>query len=52
MHPGLATALVVASAAAGTSRAALLLPVVSLPYDTEHKAIAGFLVHLFRRSGG
>ena len=41
MHPGRATALVVASAAAGTSRAALLLLVVSLPYDTEHKAIAG-----------
>src|SRR5699024_6032572 len=51
VHPEPAKALVVASAAAGTSRAALLLPVVSLPYGREHKAIAGCLVHRFRRSG-
>ena len=52
VHPGLATALVVAWVVACTSLAWLLLPVVSLPYDTERKAIAGFLVHRSHRSGG
>ena len=52
VHPGLAKALVVAWVVACTSRAVLLLPVVSLPYGRERKAIAGFLVHRFRRSGG
>ena len=52
VHPGLAKALVVAWVVACTSRAVLLLPVVSLPYDRGHRAIAGFLVRLSRRSGG
>lgn len=47
-----ATALAVAWVVACTSRAVLLLPAVSLPYGTERKAIAGWLVHRFRRSGG
>ena len=52
MHPEPAKALVVAWVAAGTSRAVLRLLAVSLPYGRGHKAIAGFLVHRFRRSGG
>ena len=52
VHPEPAKALAVASAAAGTSRAALLLPAVSLPYDREHTTIADSLVHRSHRSGG
>lgn len=50
VHPEPATALVVAWVVACTSRAVLLLPAVSLLYDTGHKAIAGWLVHRCRRS--
>ena len=41
VHPEPATVLAVASAVACTSRGVLLLPAVSLPYDTGHTAIAG-----------
>ena len=51
VHPEPAKALVVAWVVAGTSRAVLLLPVVSLPYGRERKAIAGCLAHRSRRSG-
>ena len=50
VHPEPAKALVVAWVVACTSRAVLLLPVVSLPYDTGRKAIAGYLARLSRRS--
>ena len=52
VHPEPAKALVVAWAVAGTSRAVLLLPAVSLLYGREHKAIADCPCHRSRRSGG
>ena len=52
VHPEPAKALVVAWVVACTSHAVLLLPVVSLPYGREHKAIAGYPCHRSRRSGG
>ena len=50
VHPEPATALVVAWVVAGTSHAALPLPVGSLLYDMVGTTIEGFLVHRSRRS--